>query len=393
MAEVNYRSTENLGWYRSVVVLLYITFVAVGIALWCFPIEIVKGKPFGLDVTFGFLVVCYTLASLRQVGEDEHAAKTFFGRPMQNVDSGLTFVPLFICRLVRFSTNLQTLVIGSPREHPTERDSDGKIKTFDFVPSRGTLVSEEPLRITTASYTAAEWKVDGNPLSEDDVKKRFPREDALAGRSTIDPQIIVTFIVLDACKFVKAVGSKIELAVAPIAQAARGTLQAFCGKRDLSFIIHQLEDEAQKQLLRDLEILVGDPDSLDPNSKKEPLHWGVDIRGVRISDIGLSYKVNNALSEARAAGARKETTITDAEANKKKFELEGEGAAKAAFLLLQAQARGSAKMAKIMKTDEGKLAAQLQAMKEALSKGDNKLFMVGGKFHDLMEILASALGK
>ena len=52
---------------------------------------------------------------------------------------------------------------------------------------------------------------------------------------------------------------------------------------------------------------------------------------------------------------------------------------------------GLSKIAEVIGEEPGKIAAQLEAMQTALSQGENKLFLVGGKFADIIESLAGAV--
>ena len=273
-------------------------------------------------------MIGYTLASLKVVKADQQAARTFFGRPINSVGSGLIFVPLGIYSLHFYTTNIITISIGGPREQPVERNADGKIIKFQLVSRKGQsgdrfLVSEEPLRIVTSSRSASiNWS--GRDQGNNDP---FPKTDALAHRVAMDPLVIVQFKIVNPCQFLTEVGLEIKDILPPLAEITRTILQGYVGDKIPAYIIHQLEKEVPQFLKYKLEQLLGDKEAKDRAKAAEkdvsdwnPRPWGVDVSAVRISDPGLPFRVNEALAEARKAGPDKDATVIRAEGERQRME-------------------------------------------------------------------------
>lgn len=384
-------------WFLLFIFVMYLTFAVVWWALWG-DTEQIAGIEIPLDQVWEAAVVVYTCVSLKRVRFGTHAAKTFFDAPICNVRAGLSFVPFGICGLVRFSTNIFTLTIGSPREQPIERDGEGRLIKFKLDEKKDTnreFYDQSPYRTVSSTRSAAGiWDFRG----EKD-KDPFPPEDPLTHRVTADPQLSIVFRITDPSSFLTRVGEQARDIVPALSKTVRIAFQSHVGNRVLSSIIRDLDNtEGGNAILRAIvEKLVGDEEAKKRILKADPpgdvstwpLSWGVDIITVGVEDHGLPLRVNQALADARSAGPQKDATKIKADGERYKLEHEGAGRAKATQALLEARAEGLKHLVEAMGTPEGKLAARLEVVKEALSGGGNKVNLIGGKFDDVIESLAS----
>lgn len=326
----------------------------------------IAGQKIKLDWLCLSLIVAFTVSGFRSIKTGTLVAKTFFGKPIQDLKSGFSFAPRLVYNFAPFPTKIGVIVIGGPREVPVERDPvTGRIIKFKTVSGpEGSMRSDEPMRIVSASYESARW--DG--MTENEFKARFPKDNALANQTTLDPLVIVKFEIHSASCFVQVVGTKIEDAIEPISQTTRTAMQDYCGRETPAYIIHYAGDKVRDHLLRSVEMLTADKDMVESIKAKDPnsltpdekaclkrRSWGVNILSVNIADMGLPFHVNAALADNRAAEIKRHTKIIDAQATKEEKILSGEGDAEAMEANLRAKARGQKALMQSLKLTGNKI--------------------------------------
>ncbi|MEX0924437.1 MAG: hypothetical protein WDZ82_00665 [Candidatus Paceibacterota bacterium] len=352
----------------------------------------------------GIIVVAiYTIFSFKKVRVDEIGTVLYFGAPIKHADTGIHFVPFGISSLETATQNYIQLEFGSV----IKKDELGNPVSTSASENDEAFIVEDAFEVVwepaaTAKYPDGE---EGKLLREEDAQSPY------GARISTCPRVVVRWKIDGEpgahALFLKMVGS-VNKANRHQMQTAEPALQAIAGKTTLAQGTrrhHWIND----QLTKAVEFLVGEPDAQPPEndveagsnaSTKQKEWWGIDVEGVWVSDFGIPRVVNASVSEASSALAQKRTTITNAQAERERLELEGIGSAKviesegkaraeAEKALYKARALGVGQLAKKMKDDEGRLAYQLQQMERALQQGNNHLLMTGGTFDDLIKSVTS----
>ena len=347
--------------------------------------------------------MAYTAKSIKAVSADKLATILFFGDPATQVGSGLKFVPLWIASIKVDTRNYIQIVFGTPTQ-----DKEGKIAPIIMEANADLVDRRGPYRITTSDWNTANYHSDidsGSDPSDEEHKKKVAiwrksdKGNALGQRLSVDPELVALIKIDHHPSFLKRVGN-VDKLVAQVIQSAESGLQALAGGETIAHILRTM-DAVNKQLTNRVEWLVGEPGSTPPKGESSSRSteddrvrwWGVDVKLVQIKSPGIPKRVNEAIADAVEAVSRREAAFQGAEAKKRNLVREGEGAAKAELLLLLARAKGYAELAKVLGKDEGKFAAQLDAMQTALSNGNSQLFLLGGQFTDIIESLTGALAK
>jgi len=371
--------------------------IFVFLIIWMFSYWISLGPLGNLPLAILPLVViiAYTSLSLKSIPADKLATILFFGDPAKQVSSGLKFVPYLIADVQIDTRNYIQLVFGTPTE-----SKEGETTSLKEATGTDLYEVREPLRITASGWKGAYYGEKPKGMTKAKWEKlvneyRKVDEYAALGQTiTIDPLLIARFRIESHPMFIKNIGS-VRKVNRQIIDTSEAGLQAFVGRRTISYIQRSL-DEANGHLTKRVEWLIGEPDAPPPGDKTEEDRggwWGIDLQSVQVKSLGLPRRVNEAIADAVRAVSEKERDFQRAEAEKRLKIREGEGVAKAQELLLAAKAKGYKKVAEALKADEAKLIAQLEAMQTALSTGDNKLFLVGGKFEDIVDSLSGILNR
>lgn len=312
----------------------------------------------GFFEVFPYLVLLHFVLSFRTVGPTQLGAVLFFGEPIQEVGSGPKIVPFFSCSLVK-ETRLviQDQFPGDP-EQIDKRDVD--------VPEEGKVA---PIRVPTGEGTG----------SDDPIDRRMTLEVTLLSRYRIEKGQFIIFLT--------TIGSTTEAR-----RQIRDTVEAFLkiefAKRSPMQILADLADI--NKILR--EAVEKDTDS-----------WGIQVENVQLVDNDLGKKVNQSLRDVPSALLQKKVTVTNAEAEKRKLVLEGEGVADARqkFLFaeadgrqafLEAEAIGFERMAKAAGKDNGKFVQAMRVLEEGFAKG-NSTFFDSSMFVNAVETVETMIAK
>ncbi|MFM2357986.1 MAG: hypothetical protein RJA61_723 [Candidatus Parcubacteria bacterium] len=350
------------------------------------------------------LIAIYTAASIKKIGPTDLGRIDFFGRPLFQVESGPIFVPFLFCTKERETKNAVQLVLFTQM---TAEERGQKLDTEKTSVIHGKV---EDLSIMTSPASSAQY--------DDSAEKLLLKDDVLHNtRLTLKPKSVVRLKIADFLRFTSEVGDLAE-GLNQIEELVGKVLQAQLSRRTAAQILRNY-DKLSTLLQMEVEKLTGEepyePELdqqgnfvFDPDTgKKEGLYkpsWGVDVLSVTLSETTLDALVEQSTNEATAAINKKRKTITEAEAEAASVREKGFAqadvdkrnariAARAKQLLGVAEAMSLKALAKQMDKEPGILAAQLQAMREALSKGNNNLFMAGGSFADILSALTKTLTK
>lgn len=281
-------------------------------------------------------IAVYALTSLRIVSSNEIAAIRLLGKAVGEAHAGLSFIPPVLCQLAIYSRETQVIEIGSPLE-----DDDGNAVEASQK-REGVIVDNQPLRIT----------MKGNPKAEDELDRPL----------TVDPRIQLQFVIRDVIVFDQQKRS-IPRAANELVDVVKSSLQKLFGNKSPRMVLEEISSGTITMgIQNELEWLIGEPQAEPPvgeTEKNRKQYWGIDVRSVGVTTLGLPRTVNIALRDARKG---------EIEAGKEKIKRtkEGEGDAAARVALLEAEATGLAKKADVAKTKEGQFVLKLEATQQML---------------------------
>ena len=247
-------------------------------------------------LVFFFAILCYSVTLIRVVNERERGIIIFLGKIIKKVESGPCIVPP-LGRLTKVTKNAIKVDFGTLNPEDIE-----KINRAD--PSISWYIMEESVRINWGD-------LESTNLSE--KEKGIYLNDPFSKRLTTDPHLYFIFKVHDLQKLVEVAGGMDE-AIERIKDTCISALQDMAGKTFVAKAIKEIDSISDK-IKKEVEWLVGDPNAEPKPGKKDNDSWGVDVKEVRIKDLGTSHAVNIAISERSSeiakADGRKKAKILD----------------------------------------------------------------------------------
>ena len=124
--------------------------------------------------------------------------------------------------------------------------------------------------------------------------------------------------------------------------------------------------------------------------EKTVITWGVKITECRVTKVNPGHSFNEEIQKRAGAIATKDNLAIVAEGEKQRLILEGEGAAAAEQVMLEARAKGYAAVAKVARTKSGQLAISAEVGGK-LAESDNNTVVVGTDgLRDLMGMIVAA---
>lgn len=304
---------------------------------------------FGSDWNWGlalFLaIVLYTIASFRQLGPTELGARTFLGKPIDQVSSGFVFVPVGI-----FSLEVAPAIFIQ-NELPSDPENifrgDGKVPPGKFP----------PIRIPF-----------GLPTEEND--------DPYDHRMTQEVVPVVTWRIDDFVKFLTTIGS-VEEARGQMEDTAVAMLTEAFAK--ITPAVALLKLEVHSENLRE---------AID----KRVDGWGIELKSVKIKAINFNHELNAAILSVPQATVNAKATIITAEAKKRQLGLEGEGAGAAEKAILDGRTAGIKNMASELGLSASSILAAETARGITDNPGQKTIIAGSGGFSDLA-IVGTVLGE
>ncbi len=304
------------------------------------------------------LALVYLGFSLKTVKENEYGVIILLGKMIKTVDSGLVFVPLWVSRLVPFSTQQKTVEIGSGEETP----SDHVIQFPKEI--LVTFGDCEELDKKTLPAGLPEWE--GRKDATEPLNRRV--------RASVKVTVVVRIARDSVQQFVRQVGT-FEHGIAQLEQNARGVVNDICTKITWAYFNHNQRKVAEC-FLASLEMFVADPKSqslghLAYHPIPKAVCWGLDIISVTVQPSFFAESVQAAFDSVAAERETKIATIEAVAGERKKLEEEGAGTAEARKLMLFAEAAGAQEFARICKDSPEALAlATLKAQENIAKEAD-----------------------
>lgn len=241
--------------------------------------------------------VLYVLMSLEVIKTNERVGLTMFGRPVILLEPGLYYVPWILLQMVKYPrTVIQAQFPGEP-EHVIKGDDAVFSQTYAKLSPEERKTFVRPIRITTA-----------HPKNDSALK-----DAPLNAQMTIEVSFVVRFLIVNVFNFSANI-ENIESAIRQIRDTGEALLSISISKRTTAEVVEKLQEIK---------------DELEEATKKATKTWGVVIESVSILSPDINHKVAEGLRDATAARATKLKTTTDAEAERDKRRLHGEGDAAA----------------------------------------------------------------
>lgn len=256
------------------------------------------GDKYGYGTMMFYALLLYTAASLRIIGPTELGCRLFFGKPIDNVSSGLTFTPLWVCELITETR----LVIQD--ELPTEPDKIYRGGTNDefgrTVPKElQSLGWKPPIRITFS---------DRNKESED-PELMIGENDPYDRRLTAEVVPVVRWRIDDFVIFLKTIGS-INSARKQMEDTCVKTFTEKLTKVSPAVALRRIE-EYSKELQTVIENLVQ--------------LWGIRIENAQIKAINFSQTLNAAVQDVVVQERKMQANILEGKGlgGKEKAKIDG----------------------------------------------------------------------
>ena len=257
------------------------------------------GESFGIGTIMFYLLLLYMAASLRIVGPTELGCRLLFGKPIDNVSSGLTFVPLGISGLVletklviqdEFPAEPEKIYRGGPG------DEHGRTVPKDLQE----IGMKPPIRVTFSDR------------NKESGLEEIPENDPYDCRLTAEVIPVVRWRIDDYVLFLQTIHS------IDGAKGARKQLEDSCVKTFTELLTKVTPAVALRRIRRysnelhdELEILT--------NS------WGIKIENAQIKAIPFSRSINDAVQNVVVQERQKMASILEGQGigGKKRAELDG----------------------------------------------------------------------
>ncbi len=318
------------------------------------PIE-VFGENHGTGTIVLYSLLLYTAASLRIIGPTKLGCRLFFGRPIDNVSSGLVFVPLWIYGLV---TETRLVIQDEIPAEPDKiyRGSEEDPEGSTVPPELQALGMRPPIRVTFSGRNAAS---EAEKIKDDDPYDRRLTEEVVP---------VIRWKIDDFVVFLKTIGSIAE---------ARKQMEDTCVKTFTETLtrvspavalrrIHTYSDKLQAAI----ETLVAT--------------WGIKIEGAQIKAIKFSKTLNTAVQNVVVQERKKVANI-----------LEGEGLGGREKAILDGRTNGFKKMTEDLDVN-GETVIGAETARAIAGEGDKSsqrtIIAGAGGFADLIGT-ATAIGE
>jgi hypothetical protein len=303
----------------------------------------------------------------------------FLGKDIYGKGQGWAFLLLGLYRLeFEKTTVLQMQIPENPEKvfMGPEKNTHNGVDVATVLPEGMVW----PIRITHKEDLATEGAAPAAKKKQDPLNGRLTAVWSVIIRLQIKGKQILIFR--------KNIGD-VENLRTQLRDVVEGVAREYGGQHSAAWCLENLA-EVNKALREKCEKFVKDAHkqssvagNVQPNTTgvgitpmDEPTTWSIDVIDVQAL-ITFSHELNRAMDNARKAYSEKEKTIVDAEATKEKKVLEGEGEGSAIKSKGFAEAEVIGQKAKQLETEEGKLAAQVGVLKEALQNADYSILPSG----------------
>ena len=345
-----------------------------------------------------FSQLLYNILSFKIVGPTELGNVLFFGKPLYDVESGLNFVPFLVYKLVRGTRNIIEIELPA-RPELIFRSEIGKEEVVpkDLL-NRG---YKPPIRV---QFGAPDIKLSTKDLDnqindpgtgKDELKKLKEiktlynvlngfieeekiKEDPLNVRMTAETPLVVRLRIKKLGEFLKTFGS-LEKVIDQIQDIAVAMLNREFSK--ITPAVAQAHLGTFSELIKEeiVERIVGDKSD-----------GGIKIVTVLLRPFVYSHDLNKDLLRHAQARANKRATIIDAEAQKEKDTLRGQGEGAGEKAILDGRTEGILNMVEklrvspelIINTETARKITENPGQKTVIagSEGFNNLMAIGSAF-------------
>jgi len=303
--------------------------------------------------------VLYTVGSLSTIGPTELGALLVFGRPVKELGSGLVFIPFGICSLEKETR----LVIQD--ELPTDPD---KI----FRPGK----EESELNIADPKYKDFKPPI-RIPFGYPD-KEGLENEDPLDNRVTAEVVPVIRWKITKGkyLTFLTTIGSR-EDARRQMEDTTVATLMEAFAQITPAVALKGLKAHNENLKKKLIESVVG---------------WGIEIIDAEVKAINFNRSLNEAITSVPEADLEKHAKILIAEGERRKLELEGEGAGAAEKAILDGRTEGLVQMAKKLGVNPELVLSALTAQSITDNPSD-KVIIAGSEGFTNLAAMAGAIGE
>lgn len=294
--------SSSAGFYIRVLILYGILFL---IMFFLLPYQLnIMGKSWNWGVAMFFAIVFYTITGIRKIDSDKLATRDFFGKLLDNLQSGFAFVPPLIFTL---HLNQRTYV---QHEFPAE---PGKIYRTPKDDKTGIVPDgySAPFRVTFGKRT----------IAPSDTSTNVQHEDPLGERLTVEVNSVVIYRIVHHHNFLKTIGTP-EDAKKQLQDACEYVLAKEFGEVTPEVVI----EDYQKYF-----------DKLKEYIEETTRNWGVEIITATFKPLQFSHDLNIALQSIPEAMATSRALGISGEGEKRKIILIGEGDAQKARDLLNGE--------------------------------------------------------
>jgi regulator of protease activity HflC (stomatin/prohibitin superfamily) len=352
----------------------------------------------------GFLVfmaqVAYTVASFKVVGATEIGGRLLFNRPLNELKSGLVWIPLWICQLGTVSKTVFEDELPAPPEkiwRPKKSKREEQQLEADVVPPEMEKIGYRPPIRVTFGLPNVEIEVEEEATEErkkqlkrinqfiEKIKKQSVEQvDPYNSRLVAEVFIVIRWRIEKYLQFLTTIGTR-EEARAQMEDTAIAMVTREFAKITPAVALAHLGLISQS-LLSEIRERVGQ----EQTEEKENFRpWGIAVETAQIKLINFSHELNESVQGMAEAQAEKVTEITRAQGRKARLELEGRGEGEAERARLEGRGTGLQQMASALNLPTNfVIAAELarqfgqNPQKEVIVSG------VGG-FSDLLGIAAA----
>ncbi|MBI4692247.1 MAG: hypothetical protein HY773_02290 [Candidatus Terrybacteria bacterium] len=355
--ELKKKEKKDLIFWR-VVVTAYLVFFAAEYFLLSDYTFYVRGRDWNWGWAIFFAQMSYTLLSLRIVGPTELGAILFFGRPIRDVGSGLKFVPFLVCQLVK---NPRTIIETELPARPelifrTKRGEEEVVPkdllALGYKPPIRVQFGWPEIELNTKDLDAKinDSKIEkGERDKAEKTKKLYDtlnalimnnkiKSDPLNIRMTAETPLVVRLRIRSLSEFLRTFGS-LDKAIDQIQDIAVAMLNREFSKITPAVAQHNLGTFSE--LIRD-EII----ERIEKIESEKKSNRSMDIVTVLLRPFIYSHELNEDLQKAAQERAKKQATITAAQAKKEKDTIEGKGEGAKEKAILGGRTAGLMNMAK-----------------------------------------------
>ncbi|MFQ5662029.1 MAG: hypothetical protein ACE5F2_02145 [Candidatus Paceibacteria bacterium] len=287
---LNKRKKARRTFWRTVVTVYFVFFFAEAV-LSFFSFNVSEDSQMNSGLTLFIFQALYTLASLRQVREDEIGGLSFLGKFILNVDSGLAFSPLGLCRILTVS---KSIIV---QELPDKAENIFETEKKEPVPH---------------GMSAPMYIISGSPTEEN---KDDPLNARLTGRATP----VVTYRVIEPCDFFQYVRS-LDEARERMTDVAAAMLGTEIAKTTYAEVIPNMA--RYNNLLRTAITRKIDGYS-EPNSKP----WGIHFEDAWLKPFLFGHELHKSMAQMVESKFNKMATVINAEASAAEIGLKGDAEA------------------------------------------------------------------